>query len=128
MTDTTTPLVEMRDIRVSFGGIHAVDGVTVSLFPGEVVALVGGLHGDAHQRAGRGLVGIESGVGSRGTGGGEHDASILAFVELAQTGVQIAPQGLDVQIGAQAFEQHGATQTRGAHHRTGRQVLQPGMV
>ena len=45
MTDTTTqrtPLVEMRDIRVSFGGIHAVDGVTVSLFPGEVVALVGG--------------------------------------------------------------------------------------
>jgi D-xylose transport system ATP-binding protein len=36
------PLVEMRDIRVSFGGIHAVDGVSVDLFPGEVVALVGG--------------------------------------------------------------------------------------
>ncbi|HWM21993.1 MAG TPA: ATP-binding cassette domain-containing protein [Ilumatobacteraceae bacterium] len=36
------PLVELRDIRVSFGGIHAVDGVTVDLFPGEVVALVGG--------------------------------------------------------------------------------------
>jgi D-xylose transport system ATP-binding protein len=53
MTDTTTqspaevdysgvPLVEMRDIRVAFGGIHAVDGVSVSLYPGEVVALVGG--------------------------------------------------------------------------------------
>jgi D-xylose transport system ATP-binding protein len=37
----TTPLVEMRDIRVSFGGIHAVDGVTVDLFPGEVVGLLG---------------------------------------------------------------------------------------
>ena len=36
------PLVEMRDIRVAFGGIHAVDGVTVDLYPGEVVALVGG--------------------------------------------------------------------------------------
>ena len=36
------PLVELRDIRVSFGGIHAVDGVTVDLYPGEVVALVGG--------------------------------------------------------------------------------------
>ncbi len=36
------PLVEMRDIRVAFGGVHAVDGVTVDLFPGEVVALVGG--------------------------------------------------------------------------------------
>jgi D-xylose transport system ATP-binding protein len=36
------PLVEMRDIRVAFGGVHAVDGVTVDLYPGEVVALVGG--------------------------------------------------------------------------------------
>ena len=53
MTDTTTtdrpapqadgvPLVEMRDIRVAFGGVHAVDGVTIDLYPGEVVALVGG--------------------------------------------------------------------------------------
>jgi len=45
MTQETTdrvPLVEMRDIRVAFGGVHAVDGVTVDLFPGEVVALVGG--------------------------------------------------------------------------------------
>jgi D-xylose transport system ATP-binding protein len=37
-----TPLVEMRDIKVAFGGVHAVDGVTVSLHPGEVLALVGG--------------------------------------------------------------------------------------
>jgi D-xylose transport system ATP-binding protein len=37
-----TPLVELRDISVSFGGVHAVDGVTVDLYPGEVVALVGG--------------------------------------------------------------------------------------
>ena len=36
------PLVEMRDMRVSFGGVHAVDGVSVDLYPGEVVALVGG--------------------------------------------------------------------------------------
>ena len=32
----------MRDIRVAFGGVHAVDGVTVDLYPGEVVGLVGG--------------------------------------------------------------------------------------
>ncbi|MEZ5412193.1 MAG: ATP-binding cassette domain-containing protein [Acidimicrobiales bacterium] len=36
------PLCELRDIRVSFGGLHAVDGVSVNLYPGEVVALVGG--------------------------------------------------------------------------------------
>lgn len=37
-----TPLVEMRDIRVAFGGVHAVDGVSLDLYPGEVVGLVGG--------------------------------------------------------------------------------------
>jgi D-xylose transport system ATP-binding protein len=36
------PLVELRDVRVSFGGVHAVDGVTVDLYPGEIVAIVGG--------------------------------------------------------------------------------------
>ncbi|MEP7082264.1 MAG: ATP-binding cassette domain-containing protein [Chloroflexota bacterium] len=36
------PLVEMHDIRVSFGGVHAVDGVQIDLHPGEVVGIVGG--------------------------------------------------------------------------------------
>ena len=35
-------LVEMLDIRVSFGGVHAVNGVSINLRPGEVVGLVGG--------------------------------------------------------------------------------------
>jgi D-xylose transport system ATP-binding protein len=42
VTSARPPLVEMRDIYVSFGGVHAVDGVTVDLYPGEVVGLVGG--------------------------------------------------------------------------------------
>ena len=37
-----TPLVEMRDIRVAFGGVHAVEDVSVDLYEGEVVGLVGG--------------------------------------------------------------------------------------
>ncbi|PJE31455.1 monosaccharide ABC transporter ATP-binding protein, CUT2 family [Pseudooceanicola antarcticus] len=36
-----TPLVEMRDVSVSFGGIKAVDHVTIDLYPGEVVGLLG---------------------------------------------------------------------------------------
>src|SRR3981081_4291389 len=36
------PLVEMRNIQVSFGGVRAVDRVTIDLYPGEVVGLVGG--------------------------------------------------------------------------------------
>jgi D-xylose transport system ATP-binding protein len=36
------PLVEMRDIDVAFGGVHAVRSVTIDLYEGEVVGLVGG--------------------------------------------------------------------------------------
>ena len=36
------PLVEMRNIKIAFGGVHAVDGVSVDLYPGEVIGLVGG--------------------------------------------------------------------------------------
>jgi len=35
------PLVELREIRKAFGGVKAVDGVSVNLYPGEVVALLG---------------------------------------------------------------------------------------
>ena len=47
MTMTTqasrgVPLVDMRDIRVAFGGVHAVDGVSLDLYAGEVVGVVGG--------------------------------------------------------------------------------------
>ena len=37
-----TPLVEMRDMSVSFGGVHAVKDVTIDLRPGEILGLVGG--------------------------------------------------------------------------------------
>jgi D-xylose transport system ATP-binding protein len=39
---TGGPIVEMKNIRVSFGGVRAVDDVTIDLRPGEVVGLVGG--------------------------------------------------------------------------------------
>lgn len=41
MTEKKLPLVEMRDIHVSFGGVKAVDGVTIDLNAGEVVGLLG---------------------------------------------------------------------------------------
>jgi D-xylose transport system ATP-binding protein len=37
-----TPIVEMRDINISFGGVHAVRDVTIDLYAGEVIGLVGG--------------------------------------------------------------------------------------
>ncbi len=36
-----TPLVEMRNIHKRFGGVHAVNDVSVDLYPGEVVGVLG---------------------------------------------------------------------------------------
>jgi D-xylose transport system ATP-binding protein len=36
-----TPLVELKDIQIAFGGIRAVDHVSVELYPGEVAGLLG---------------------------------------------------------------------------------------
>ncbi|MFT6444300.1 monosaccharide ABC transporter ATP-binding protein, CUT2 family [Sulfitobacter pontiacus] len=36
-----TPLVELKNISLSFGGVRAVDNVTLDLYPGEVVGLLG---------------------------------------------------------------------------------------
>lgn len=41
MTDRGTPLVELRDMQKAFGGIRAVDHVTIDLYPGEVVGVLG---------------------------------------------------------------------------------------
>lgn len=41
MTENNVPLVEMKNMSISFGGVHAVDDASVDLFAGEVVGLLG---------------------------------------------------------------------------------------
>lgn len=63
MLEKATPLVEMKNINLSFGGIHAVENVSVDLFPGEVVGIVG------HNGAGKScLIKVLSGAYHRDTG------------------------------------------------------------
>ena len=58
-----TPLVEMRDISIAFGGVRAVDHVSVDLYPGEVVGLLG------HNGAGKStLIKILSGAYPKDSG------------------------------------------------------------
>ncbi|MWD28878.1 ATP-binding cassette domain-containing protein [Aquicoccus sp. SCR17] len=41
MRNGETPLVELKDMCISFGGVHAVDHVSIELYPGEVLGLLG---------------------------------------------------------------------------------------
>jgi len=60
---TASPLVEMKDISISFGGVHAVDNASCELYPGEVVGLLG------HNGAGKStLIKILSGAYTRDSG------------------------------------------------------------
>ncbi|TJW42763.1 MAG: ATP-binding cassette domain-containing protein, partial [Mesorhizobium sp.] len=57
---TDTPLIDMRNVSIAFGGIRAVDDASIDLFPGEVVALLG------HNGAGKStLIKILSGAYKR---------------------------------------------------------------
>ena len=63
MANAAAPLVEMRNISISFGGIHAVDNASVDLHAGEVVALLG------HNGAGKStLIKVLSGAYKRDEG------------------------------------------------------------
>lgn len=58
-----TPLIEMQDISIAFGGIKAVDHASVDLYPGEVVAILG------HNGAGKStLIKVLSGAYKRDGG------------------------------------------------------------
>ncbi len=55
-------------------------------------------------------------------GGGQHDGVVLALVELAQAGVEVAAQRLDAQVGAQCAQLHHAAQAGGADDGALRQL------
>ncbi len=62
-TENATPLVDMRNISIAFGGIHAVEDASVDLYDGEVMALLG------HNGAGKStLIKILSGAYKRDAG------------------------------------------------------------
>jgi D-xylose transport system ATP-binding protein len=86
------PLVAMRDISLSFGGVHAVDRASIDLYAGEVMALVG------HNGAGKStLIKILSGAYRRDSGSiairGE-EASIATPRDARRYGIETIYQSL----------------------------------
>ncbi|MGN8022514.1 ATP-binding cassette domain-containing protein [Phyllobacterium sp. 22229] len=86
------PLVEMIDIQKSFGGVHAVEHVSVDLFPGEVVGVLG------HNGAGKScLMRILSGAMTPNTGRiriGDEDVRFLSPQDARRKGVEAIYQTL----------------------------------
>jgi D-xylose transport system ATP-binding protein len=85
------PIVEMRNINVSYGGVHAVRDVTIDLYPGEVMGLVGG-NGAGKSTLMRALSGAhkaDSGEilinGERATIGNPRDAKVYNIETIYQT-------------------------------------------
>src|SRR5580698_3957602 len=92
MDSARTPLVAMRDIAISFGGIQAVDRASIELQGGEVMALVG------HNGAGKStLINILSGACQRSGGAifirGE-EAAIASPREAKARGIETIYQTL----------------------------------
>lgn len=80
MTEQRTPLVELKNISISFGGIHAVDNASVDLYPGEVVALLG------HNGAGKStLIKILTGAYQRDEGSICFNGEDVAFSTPAES-------------------------------------------
>ena len=78
-----TPVIEMRDITIAFGGVRALDGVGLRLFPGEVHALMGE-NGAGKSTMIKALTGVYSiDAGTILIDGGEHHFTTPAAAQAA---------------------------------------------
>ncbi len=80
------------------------------------------LTGSGQADLGRQILAGTSGQSQPGeTGSGQHEGIVLAIVQLAQTGVHVAPDGLDQQIGTPGQKLRAPAQARRAHPGAGGQ-------
>ena len=75
-SETGRPLLAVSDLSVSYGHVNALRGVSLEVFPGEIVVLIGDNpagNGPGNQRAPRGLRELR-GKRYRGSSGGQERA------------------------------------------------------
>jgi len=85
------PLLELREARVTYGGVRAIDGVSLVVMPGEVVALVGA-NGAGKSTTLRAVVGLARLAG----GDVRFGARSLAGVSTegrVERGISLVPEG-----------------------------------
>jgi branched-chain amino acid transport system ATP-binding protein len=84
-------LLELDDVRVAYGGIKALKGVSMKVFPGEIVALIGanGAGKTTTLKSVMGLLPITSGAISFGG----QKISGSSTEDLVEAGISLAPEG-----------------------------------
>jgi branched-chain amino acid transport system ATP-binding protein len=89
-------LLELDDVRVAYGGIKALKGVSMKVFPGEIVALIGanGAGKTTTLKSVMGLLPVTSGTisfGGKKISGSSTEALVEAGISLAPEGRAIFP-------------------------------------
>ncbi len=88
------PLLEVRDLKVAYGGIHAIKGIDLHVAPGELVALIGS-NGAGKTTTLKTLAGLLHPAGGqiKYDGNSLHD---VAAHQRAAMGIALVPEGRGV--------------------------------
>jgi branched-chain amino acid transport system ATP-binding protein len=90
----TTPILEVRDLKVSYGGIHALKGIDIHVAQGELVALIGS-NGAGKTTTLKTLAGLLPPVGGQIHYDGKSLKNIVAH-QRAAMGIALVPEGRGV--------------------------------
>ncbi|MBK5232858.1 MAG: ABC transporter ATP-binding protein [Thermoleophilia bacterium] len=88
---TIRPLLEIEDLSVSYGAIAATHGVSLSVYPGEIVALIGN-NGAGKSSTLNAIMGLVKPNGGRVTLDGT-DATAKPPERLMNAGLTLSPEG-----------------------------------
>src|SRR6266700_3829467 len=99
----TSPLLELKDLQVAYGGIQAVKGIDLSVDQGELVCLIGA-NGAGKTTTLKGITGLQPIKSGKVRYAGEDITGKPAF-QLVRKGLSMVPEGRGV-FGALTIEEN----------------------
>jgi branched-chain amino acid transport system ATP-binding protein len=91
VTEKVEPILEVRDLTVSYGAIKALKGVSIRLMPGEIVTLIGA-NGAGKSTTLRTILGLVMPSGGEVRFQGEPTRAVPTF-KLVRRGLILVPEG-----------------------------------
>jgi branched-chain amino acid transport system ATP-binding protein len=115
--NVTAPLLELKDLKVAYGGIQAVKGISLQVAEGELVCLIGA-NGAGKTTTLKGITGLQPVKSGKIHYGGADITGKPAF-QLVRRGLSMVPEGRGV-FGALSIEENLAM---GAYARDDRAAI-----